>query len=117
MSEVFEPVVLKNGLMIRFEDLTNRYFGDFHRICIKVLIELPASVELPASISRESVRLEQTLEKMAVPSAALVDETHGLIDSFLSSSKSYLEKDEFISQLIARAKEQKRTSATLLFSR
>lgn len=117
MSELLSPITLRNGLMITFEDRSNRYFGDFHRIFIRVSATLPDDFELPAGVARDDVKFERTLEKMGVPSALLAKEKQALVEAFLSSARAYLEEDDFPQRLAATAKAEKPKQPRFLFEK
>lgn len=107
MDNELEPIVLSNGLTVRFVDQSNRYFGDFHRIYIEVQICLPDHMELPVGFSREKTFLKKTLEKMGVPTEALERERKLLIDAFLATGRTYLEKDDFPQRLLFKLQQEK----------
>lgn len=107
MSEVFASLELGNGLVVRFVDQSNRYFGDYHRVSIRVVIALPDEFELPEGMKREKACLEKNLEKMGVPTASVETERRALVDGFLKSSRAYLEKDNFPQQLLAKLQKEK----------
>ena len=107
MTSKLEPIVLKNGLSLHFIDQSNRYFGDFHRICIKVQIFLPADMELTAGLKREKAFLEKKLEKMGVTTEAVESERKALVDAFLASGLIYLEKASFPQQLLNKLLKEK----------
>ena len=107
MTEELNSLVLKNGLRIHFFDQSNRYFGDFHRIYIKVQIALPDGFELPAGLCRESACLERTLEKMGVTTDELAQQRKLMIDNFLLTSISYFEKSDFPQKLFIKIQQAK----------
>jgi len=107
MSDLFSPIHLTNGVVIRFIDQSNRYFGDFHRVCVKVVISLPIDFPLPDGMLPENACLEKYLERMGVPSSAVETERKSLIDAFLQTSRSYFEKVDFPQQLLRKIQEQK----------
>ncbi len=109
MAEKLRTEILKNGVMVSFYEQTNRYFGDFHRLCVLVIVELPADFELPAGMSRETCRYQRTLEKMGVTSDQLDAERSAMIDSFLKTAKAYLEKSNFPQQLLHNIQRQNRS--------
>lgn len=113
MTEELDSLVLVNGLKLHFTDQSNRYFGDFHRICIKVQIALPDNFELPAGLIREAAFLEKTLEKMGVTTDALDEQRKALVEGFLSTSRSYLEKNDFPKQLLLKIQQKKPKSVFL----
>ncbi|MCK4691198.1 MAG: hypothetical protein KAT20_05300 [Desulfuromonadales bacterium] len=105
MTDLLKSVTLEGGLVVNFYDQSNRYFGDFHRICIKVVAEL---VLLHATDEPEPPLVyERTLERMGVTTAALETEKSALIDSFLSVSRTYLENPNFPEQLLRKKKSEK----------
>jgi hypothetical protein len=102
MSEPIRTLRLKNGLLLRFYDESNRYFGDFHRVCIKLLAEIPVGqLTIPADLLAAAVdlpdalRLERKLERMGVVTADLVKVRQALLDDFLNSVVGYLEQPGF----------------------
>jgi hypothetical protein len=113
MTEELDSLVLANGLKLHFVDQSNRYFGDFHRICIKVQIALPDTFELPSGLTRETAFLEKTLEKMGVTTDVLDEQRKALIDSFLAASRSYLEKNDFPKHLLLKIQQKKPKSVFL----
>ena len=114
MSTELAPIVLMNGVTLRFLDQSNRYYGDFHRICIKVQMFLPTGTEMPAGLNRETACFERTLEKMGVVSATLEEEKDKLLQRFLATSQTYLQKEQFPAQLLRQIAQQKKRP-TLVF--
>ena len=108
MTEQIEPVVLNNGVSIRFQDQSNRYFGDFHRVCVKVQVFLPEGLELPSGIDFKAPCLEKTLEKMGVPGEEVGQQRRALVDGFLAASREYLDGDEAPRRLLQFSVEKKR---------
>lgn len=107
MAEELHSVVLKNGLVLRFADQTNRYFGDFHRIRIKVSLELPEKLQMSTDISCKTVSYERTLEKMGVSTATLDAARSTLIKDFLATSTGYFENPDFPQQLLRKMQREK----------
>jgi len=105
----FAPITLNNGLEISFIEQDNRYFGDYHRICITAVVSFPKDFHLPAGMTHERAKLEKRLEKMGVPNAALETERNKLVESFLASSRDYLERDDFPRQLLRKLQTEKST--------
>ncbi|SHJ58408.1 hypothetical protein SAMN02745165_02720 [Malonomonas rubra DSM 5091] len=117
MADMVKKVTLENGIQVSFFDRSNRYFGDFHRICLQVVIELPLEFALTQGLDRDKAQLERSLEKMGVPSAEVEETISGLIESFLQTATAYLGKPEFPAQMLTKLQQQKRKAATLLFKR
>lgn len=107
MPEELPTITLENGLVIHFYDQSNRYFGDFHRVCIKVSIALSQDLEISVDLS-ETGCFERTLEKMGVPSADLDTVRNALIDAFLTTSRAYLERPDFPEQLLRKMQQDKK---------
>jgi len=105
--EMFAPIVLKNGLQVSFIEKSNRYFGDYHRISITAVVSFPDNYELPTGLSKERAKLEKKLEKMGVPTAQLETERNKLVETFLSTSRVYLERDDFPQQLLRKLQQEK----------
>ena len=105
--EGFAPIALKNGLLIRFEEQGNRYFGDYHRILINAVVSFPCDFELPPGLSRDRAKLIKPLEKMGVPTAALEAERERLVATFLATSRDYLERADFPHKLLRKLQQEK----------
>jgi len=109
MSEPLRTISLKNGLQIHFYDQTNRYFGDFHRVCIKVTAEVPLSrLTISPDFSSSSAKLPETvgfetyLTRMGVASAALDLVRAALIDDFIKASMPYMDNSDFPQRLLLK---------------
>lgn len=108
MTDELLSVPLENGLLIRFFDQTNRYFGDFHRVCVAVKVEFPSDSKKSGDSLQEIPCYERSLERMGVTTAALDRERQALIDAFLTTSRPYLEKPGFPQQLLAKIQLKKK---------
>lgn len=97
---------LNNGLRIIFDDESNRYFGDYHRICIVASIccdlkKLSGNESDSELIARARQKFGDTLtvtkrfEKMGVASADVDQVRTSLIDDFLKHASSYLARSEY----------------------
>ena len=114
MAEPFRAVELENGLKVCFYDISNRYYGDFHRVCIEVKIDIPSqSILLSDEQARLAEKLENPLcfetrlERMGVAGGELRRVREALVDSFLTSSSSYFNKPGFASQLLKKKLSEK----------
>jgi len=103
---------LDNGLQIVFVDESNRYFGDYHRICIIATVLCTLS-ELAVESSDDEIFLSKAIEKlgaelrvvkrferMGVPSADVDAVRNSMIDDFLKSASPYLNRPEYPRLLI-----------------
>ena len=109
MGEPIKTCHLNNGLLLRFYDQSNRYYGDFHRICIRVTAEIsvdnlivPADLENMQSLLPELIGFERRLEKMGVTSEDLAQVKEALMEDFAEASIPYLEKPKFIERLLRK---------------
>jgi len=109
MSEPYRIVSLGNGLSVRFYDFSNRYYGDFHRVCIEVKIDIPVQLDrLPAGLADGGAKLsspqrfERRLERMGVSGGELQAVKIKLVEDFLSASSVYLNRPDFGLQFIKR---------------
>ena len=89
----FRTEQLANGVVLDFVDLTNRYFGDYHRVCIEVRIRVPLPVNCFHSITR--------LERMGVAGAAVTVARDRLVDDYWRHAGQYLARADFPARLAA----------------
>lgn len=111
MSELFKSVELSNGLLVKFYDQSNRYFGDFHRVHILVVAQisvnkdsLPDHLKHLITLPIEVVGFETILGRMAVPTESLLEIRASLVTDFLNSTGSYLADHVFIESLLRMKK-------------
>ena len=95
---------LENGLQINFTDESNRYFGDYHRVCVVATIvcnlhDLPAgSSDEEAFRCRavealgEQLSVVKRFERMGVPTADVEQVRAAMIDDSLLNSSPYLSR-------------------------
>ena len=95
---------LENGLRIVFVDESNRYFGDYHRVCVVATIVCKLSELLSenaddkeflsqaiASLGEE-LKVEKRFERMGVPTADVEQVRAAMVDDFLRNSSPYLSR-------------------------
>lgn len=99
---------LDNGLEISFSDQSNRYFGDYHRICviatISYTLEHLADDELrlrAIAVYGGQFRVEKCLERMGVPSAEVEHTRNTLIEDFLRHATVYLSRPDYPRLMVA----------------
>lgn len=115
MTRPIDTRILANGLTVEFFDLSNRYYGDYHRVCIEVRCRLVLQREhfpLAADPGRELERVRATLgdyvdfvrtiEKMGVAGGALEAVRAEMIEGYARSTFPYLEAPGFPARLVAR---------------
>ena len=117
---------LPNRLKLTVEDLSNRYFGDYHRV--KLLVRCPITVSAdsfgsspdPLAAAQAAQRsigpevlYEKSLERMGVPGAELQSIKQELLEQFIRINQPYLARDDFPARFIAvklRERQQKTRS-------
>lgn len=109
MSEPFKIVELSSGLRVKFYDQSNRYYGNFHKVRISVVAQIPVdgtllSEDLKRLItqSMDLVSYETMLERMAVPTEQLAEVRSSLVNDFLASASRYLTSKVFVEGLLRR---------------
>jgi hypothetical protein len=91
---------------VAFFDLTNRYFGDYHRVCIEVRLTVPlvpgceASAAGPAGLSKGLERTRH-LERMGVAGTEVAAVCARLVDDFLRTTGRYLAHPDYPARLAA----------------
>jgi len=115
MSTLLKRQVLDNGVVVEFFDRSNRYFGDYHRICIDVSCRIRLSVDVfrttgdaEAEYRKASTALgdeavyRRTLERMGVPGAEVEETCQRMVDEFCQTNFSYLGSPEFPARFVAK---------------
>jgi hypothetical protein len=105
--QIIKEQRLANGLLIVFTDVSNRYFGDYHRICVVATIvcnikELSTENSDDESFFRQAIEtlgeqltIVKRLERMGVATANVEPVRTELVDSFLHHASSYLSRPEY----------------------
>lgn len=94
----FRSERLENGLELAFFDLTNRYFGDYHRVCVEIRLRIGAQ---PEGAGLAETRL---LERMAVAGADVLSVRDRLVEDFLKNALPYLSRSDFPARLGSSAR-------------
>lgn len=99
---------LANGLEISFSDQSNRYFGDYHRICVVATISYDfdrltdETLRLQATTCfGEQLKVEKKIVRMGVPSADVEYTRNALIDDFMRHAADYLSRPDYPRLLVA----------------
>ena len=107
----FRRKALPNGLLIEIFDESNRYFGDYHRVCLRVVMSLdlpPAAVtdpddasfwEAAGSVFGRKLQVVKKLVRMAVPGAAVEQTALSLSDEFFRAADDYLSRPDYPQRL------------------
>lgn len=123
-SVQLREVTLANGLRLVFSDLSNRYFGDYHRVCIEVATILDLDHPALAGITEElrvraltrfgpSLIVRRTLERMGVPGAEVEKVVGELLDNYLLEARRYQERADYPVRLLRAELERKTGSKPL----
>lgn len=109
MMELAREISLENGLTVSFYHHIHRYFGDYHRIKVEIICEVPLLekyftsqeefAEARASLGKSAV-FRRNLELMGVSSAEVEQSLERVIANFSSHSLSYLSSSLFPSKLV-----------------
>ena len=112
---------LDNGLRILFVDESNRYFGDYHRVCIQINL-VCALDELPVADSDEKafrnsgiasfgkeLKVVKRLERMGVPTADVEKVRQSMIEVFMENVSPYLSRPEYPRSLVDAELKKQRT--------
>ena len=103
---------LKNGLQIIFTDASNRYFGDYYRVCVVASILCNLSELEVANVDDEAFRgqaiaalgdqfsVVKRFERMGVASADVENVRSALIDDFLRHASAYLSRPDYLRSLV-----------------
>ncbi|MBW2503444.1 MAG: hypothetical protein JRE16_02630 [Deltaproteobacteria bacterium] len=110
-----EPFYLKtfgNGLKLEFRDMSNRYFGDYYRVCIEVTIHIDIASQAQSgsnadlfwlnakSAIGEHLKKTKTLERMAVCSRDVEQVRKTLMDDFLTTNEHYFHSTKYLRALV-----------------
>lgn len=106
--------LLDNGLAVEFFDRSNRYFGDYHRVCVEVRCRIPiisdcfaaaadpaAEWQVARNLLGDDVVFSRVLEKMGVAGAAVEAARQSLIENFIRGSLSYMGGADFPCRFVA----------------
>lgn len=110
-----------NGLHVRFVDESNRYFGDYHRICVVATIvcklldlrvdsadDLQFRDQAMQALGLE-LKIVKRFERMGVPSSEVETVRSALVEGFLQNASSYLSRSEYPRSLVAAELKKRRT--------
>ncbi len=120
MAELLKSIKLENGLQVNFFDTSNRYFGDFHRVCIEVKAEISLekfNLAKEQQAGRElsgPLCFKNKLKRMGVPTADLDRVKQAMMEDFLQTTGKYLSRPNFPRQFLKAKLAEKPKSKFLL---
>jgi hypothetical protein len=107
--ELAREIPLENGLTVSFYHHTHRYFGDYHRIKVEIICEVPLLEEYFASREEfaeakaalgDKAVFRRNMELMGISSADVEPTLEGVIDNFSSHSLAYLASPSFPRKMV-----------------
>jgi hypothetical protein len=105
----FRSESLANGVTVEFFDATNRYFGDYHRVCVEV--RLTVSLGAAAGKPDSSLQTVKRLERMGVPGNEVIAVRNRLADDFWRHAGAYLAHADYPVRLAATLAREPRRQA------
>lgn len=105
--------ILGNGLRLQFSDESNRYFGDYHRVCVVATItcdlkSLPQVTPEDQEFHQqalmalgEQLSIVKRFERMGVSSADVEAVRAAMIKDFLQHASPYLSRPDYMRSLVA----------------
>lgn len=120
-AKPLQSATLANGLRLEFYDFSNRYFGDYHRVCIEVRTSFPLDAPVlsafdPALLNKAralfgaTLTVTRTVERMGV-AGALVDAVKAeVIAGLLYEAQNYLSRPDYPGRLLTAELGRKPTS-------
>jgi len=112
MMTTIKKELLSNGLQIIFTDESNRYFGDYHRVCVVATIVCELQSLTVANADDEAFRCQavkalgeqltivKRFERMGVSSADVEEVRTALIEDFLRNASVYLSRPGYMRSLV-----------------
>lgn len=121
MATILRQEQFENGVHLEFVEDSNRYFGDYYRLCIEVRCRVAIAAALFPEVidpDGEACRIRgllgeeliwtRHLERMGVATAELPVVRAELLDSFATSAYPYLRSPEFPHRLLAGELEKRK---------
>lgn len=91
----FRSERLGNGVAIEFRDRSNRYFGDYHRVCVEVRLLVPSTQQ------SEPVVKVRMLERMGVAGDDVLTVRDRMAEDFWRHAGRYLAHPDYPARLQA----------------
>lgn len=114
---MIKPERLPNGLVVTFQDRSNRYFGDYHHICVVATIHCEIKLLHDEGLKKQAENLygqtlevEKRFERMGVPSAEVDRVRADLVNDFLTNAAAYLSRPDYPGKLVRSEMSKRRSS-------
>ncbi len=107
--ELTREIPLENGLTVSFYHRSNRYFGDYHRLIVEIVCEVPLKEEYFANLAEfeealtllgETALFRRDVNLMGIPTADVEKSLEKVMDDFAHHSLSYLSSPSFPRKLV-----------------
>lgn len=109
MKKPLHKIELDNGVVVEFYPQGNRYFGDYHRLQIKVIASIPFDEAiLPEELKKSAkqysgfITYEKTLERMGIATNQIDSTIQSMVDDFIKTVGCYLEHKQFAENWLRR---------------
>ena len=114
-NAILHQQLLDNGLELIFNDLSNRYYGDFHQVKIEIVRRIHLSAELLVEYGfteKEQIRAKnrfgdlfedrQELKRMGVAGPEVTTVCKQMVQQFIDSSLPYMSDNRFPALLLRK---------------
>jgi hypothetical protein len=112
MKNLIRELPLPNGLTVSFFDHTSRYFGDFHRVKMEIICNVPVFAEYfedrsafddAKALLSDEVVYKHCVEQMGVPSTEIERVLQRIMTNFIEHSLPYFESAQFPRKMVLAA--------------
>lgn len=110
-DNLYREIHLENGLTVRVFDSTKHYFGDYYRVILTIVCEVPVAnggfttpeeLEEARCLVGDWAVYRRTLQQMGVPSTEIPRARERLIADFVEHSLPYFAAADFPHKLVRR---------------
>ena len=124
VMKLAREVPLENGLTVCFYHHNHRYFGDYHRIKLEIICEIPVREEYfsnpdefaeARAILGRNAFFRRELELMGIPTAEVDQTLEKTMDNFSNHSFSYLASPLFPRKMVLSELEGARRKGRRLY--
>ncbi|WP_052464678.1 hypothetical protein [Geoalkalibacter subterraneus] len=126
-SDPYFEQSLNNGLIVEVQDLTHRYYGDYHKVTLDVTLRVPLvgglfsdqdhpgeALEKARRILGDEARSVQRLERMGVPSDMVETIRTRLWESYQRSSFGYFQRPDYPAKLVRQLLDKRKKTRPFL---
>ncbi|MDY6847905.1 MAG: hypothetical protein SV239_02055 [Thermodesulfobacteriota bacterium] len=126
-SDPYFELSLNNGLIVEVQDLTHRYYGDYHKVTLEVTLRVPLAgglfsdqnhpgeaLEKARRILGNEARFVQRLERMGVPGDMVETIRRRLWESYHRSSFGYFKRPDYPAKLVRKLLDKRKKTRPFL---